>query len=165
MRFPLRSLRRRHVVQQFQASSADPYRPTAKGPGTLACVDCGAVQRVGRWRWEPVPPTARRGLCPACRRSRDGFPAGEVRVRGVTDAARRLELTRLLRHSEAQAVRTHPLQQILAVTESDEGLDIATSDVHLARRLGSALHRAFHGSLEVQYLEDEPFVRVNWEPA
>ena len=37
-----------------------------------------------------------------------------------------------------------------------------TTDVHLARRIGDALHGAFHGELVIKYSPDEYLVRVNW---
>jgi hypothetical protein len=40
---------------------------------------------------------------------------------------------------------------------------IKTTDVHLPRRIGDAMHRAFHGNLELKYDEGNYFVRVNWE--
>jgi len=39
---------------------------------------------------------------------------------------------------------------------------ITTTDVHLPRRIGEAVHRAYRGDLDVKYSPDEYTVRVNW---
>lgn len=41
-------------------------------------------------------------------------------------------------------------------------LVIKTTDIHLPRRIGEAMHRAFHGELHVHYDEENYFVRVEW---
>jgi hypothetical protein len=46
--------------------------------------------------------------------------------------------------------------------EGDDGLVITTTDVHLPRRIGEAVHHAFHGDLKVHYDEENYFARVDW---
>jgi hypothetical protein len=40
---------------------------------------------------------------------------------------------------------------------------VTTTDAHLARRLGEAVHRAHQGALTVQYNAEQRQVRVRWE--
>jgi hypothetical protein len=37
-----------------------------------------------------------------------------------------------------------------------------TTDIHLPRRIGEAVKRAFHGTLDEHFDEGGYFVRVNW---
>jgi hypothetical protein len=39
---------------------------------------------------------------------------------------------------------------------------ISTTDIHLPKRIGEALHRAYKGELELNYEKQNCFVRVNW---
>jgi hypothetical protein len=39
---------------------------------------------------------------------------------------------------------------------------ISTTDIHLPRRIGEALKRAFHGELDMHFDEAGYFVRVDW---
>lgn len=40
---------------------------------------------------------------------------------------------------------------------------ITTTDIHLPRRIGEAVKRAYHGNLKEHFEEDGYFVRVDWE--
>ena len=56
----------------------------------------------------------------------------------------------------------HPLQRIMGIRERGGGIEVTTTDVHLARRMGDALRRAHHGELSVKYAPGEHLVRVRW---
>jgi hypothetical protein len=43
-----------------------------------------------------------------------------------------------------------------------ETVHITTTDIHLPRRIGTALKRAYDGDLDVRFGEDEYAVRVRW---
>ena len=58
--------------------------------------------------------------------------------------------------------QSHPLQRIMQMEEAGGKLIVTTTDVHLARRIGDALHAAFQGELSVKYSPDDFLVRVNW---
>ena len=75
-------------------------------------------------------------VCPACRRIEDGLPAGILTLHG--DFARRHEneILNLARHEEAAEKSEHPLNRIMGIADTPEGLVIDTTDVHLPRRLG-----------------------------
>ena len=66
----------------------DPYRAQAKLKGPARCTECGATYVNGHWRWQGVmPPAPAVASCPACRRVKDRYPAGEVTVSGPFVAA------------------------------------------------------------------------------
>ena len=46
------------------------------------------------------------------------------------------------------------------IVEVEGGLDLRTTEIHLAQAIGKALHKAFKGNLELHYEED--IVRVDW---
>ena len=68
----------------------------------------------------------------------------------------------LARNEEAAEKGEHPLNRIISIEETDEGLVISTTDIHLPRRIGEALKRAFHGELAMHFDEAGYFVRVDW---
>jgi hypothetical protein len=101
---------------------------------------------------------------PACRRINDCFPAGTVTLHGDIARQRKDEVIGLARNEEAAEKGEHPLNRIVDIGETDEGLVISTTDIHLPRRMGEALKRAHRGELTMHFDEEGYFVRVNWRP-
>jgi hypothetical protein len=80
-------------------------------------------------------------------------------------ASHRDEILGLVRNEETRVKAEHPLARIIKIedqAEAPEGLVITTTDPHLARRMGEALHHAHHGTLTFRYEKDEDLIRVNW---
>ena len=50
----------------------------------------------------------------------------------------------------------------MAIDEEDEAIVIKTTDIHLPRRIGAAVTRAFHGKLKEDFDDAGYFVRVTW---
>jgi hypothetical protein len=73
------------------------------------------------------------------------------------------ELLNMLRNEAEVETAEHPLNRLMAIEDTEGGLLVTTTDVHLPRRLGEALRNAFQGDLQVQYPVDETSVRVAWE--
>jgi len=152
-------LRREQLLQEIEH---DAYKSKRKLAEPAHCPDCGAVWRGGRWAWGPVAPHSQPERCPACHRVHDEFPAGYVGVHGPFLAAHRDEILSLARNCEADAKAEHPLQRIMAVAEDGEGVLVTTTDPHLARRIGEALHDAYRGELEYHYNREDNLLRVSW---
>jgi len=127
------------------------------------CPECGLVFHKGRWQRAPRPVKAHEHLCPACHRIKDRFPAGYVKLSGDFLGAHRDEIRHLIRNEEQQEAANHPLQRIMDITEEGGVTSVTTTDVHLARRIGEALHHAYQGKLDIKYSQDEYVVRVAWE--
>lgn len=140
----------------------DSYKLPQKPPEPAACPECGAVFHGGRWQWGIKPRGAHELLCPACHRIRDRFPAGYLHLGGEFFAAHREELTKLLRHHEERARAEHALERIMGIEDTEQGSLVTTTDIHLARDLGEALHHAYRGELEFHYNEAEKLLRVHW---
>jgi NMD protein affecting ribosome stability and mRNA decay len=101
-------------------------------------------------------------LCPACRRIKDEFPTGVVTLRGDFARVHKDEMVSLALHQEAAEKKEHPFNRIINIEESVEGIVITTTDIHLPRRIGEAIQRAFHGQIDDIFDKGGYFVRVNW---
>ena len=140
------------------------YRKATKPSGAQRCTECGLVEYRGRWsRRAPGRLRLADGLCPACRRVRERYPAGTVRVPkklcGDRDA-----LVRLIRNTEKAEAAEHPLERLMDIKESGGNLVVTTTGVHLARQVAHQLARQFHRKPHFRYAEGESLVRVDWKP-
>ena len=154
-----RMLQREQLLKEM---THDPYKPAAKLPEPAACSVCGAVYHRGRWTWREAPPKAHASLCPACRRERERAPAGYVTVQGAFSREHRDEILARARHCEKAEKAEHPLQRIMGVKADGDAILITTTDPHLARRIGEALHDAYHGELVYHYNKEDNLLRVVW---
>jgi hypothetical protein len=139
----------------------DPYKTRLKLPEPTVC-PCGAVFHEGRWHWAPRPSPAHEELCQACHRINDRYPAGELTMNGEFAARHQDEIVHLARHQEAQEKAEHPLHRIMEIEERDGAIAVRTTDIHLPRRIGEALHHAYNGELDFHYDEETYFIRVRW---
>ncbi|MGH7123415.1 MAG: BCAM0308 family protein, partial [Stellaceae bacterium] len=121
----------------------DPYKRVRKLPEPSFCRQCGAVYHAGRWQWGPHASDAQEVLCQACHRINDKYPAGVLRLTGSSVAANSGELQRVARHQEVSEKQDHPLNRIINIEQSADGLVINTTDIHLPARIGKAIKRAF----------------------
>jgi len=143
----------------------DPYRMRKKLSEPTFCRQCGAVWHRGRWQWGAKPAGAESALCSACRRIEDRLPAGRVTIPRDFVTDRLVEIVGLLRNEEREEKQEHPLNRIIDIEETTDALIVHTTDIHLPRRLGEALKRAFHGELNMHFDEAGYFVRVDWSPS
>lgn len=154
-----RGARRDRMVQEYRH---DTYKLRGKLQDPTACPQCGAVFHKGRWTWEERPPHAHETLCPACRRIEDNCPAGYLTLRGSFLNDHKEELLGLARNEEALEKKEHPLARVIAFEHVEGGVVITTTDMHLARRIGEALHRAYEGEFSFHYTEKEHLLRGTW---
>ena len=149
--------------QRAAANDEDPYSRAAKPVEPTLCPSCGAIFEEGRWRWGRKPAEANEENCPACQRIQDDFPAGYVMIRGEFIKEHRDEIVALINAKEKTQKAEHPLQRIMSIADVREGLQVATTDSHLARGIAEALHDAYKGDLKVRYSRDENLVRAVWK--
>jgi hypothetical protein len=135
----------------------------SKLPEPTVCPNCQAVYQQGRWVWAARPAGALEEVCPACLRIRDRYPAGILTLRGPYLQEHRSEIINLARNEEATETAEHALHRIMALEEHDDQLIITTTDIHLPRRIGEALHRAYRGELDFHYEEEGSLLRVSWQ--
>ena len=142
----------------------DPYHARAKPAEPAWCPVCGAVFEQGRWHWkERLSSNASQLLCAACQRTHDDMPAGIVQIEGDYAKAHRDELLAMLRHRAEHARSEHPLQRIMAIRESTDGLQVRTTDLHLAHQLAQALQQTHHGELQLHYSDAQVRLRARWK--
>jgi NMD protein affecting ribosome stability and mRNA decay len=154
-----------HLVrrdQLLQEAQHDSYKNKGKLPEPTLCQDCGAVYHAGHWQWSDKPAKANQTTCPACSRIRDKFPAGYVSLAGEFFTAHEEEIMHLIHNHAEKEKASHPLQRLMESVKLPVGAVITTTDVHLARGIGDALHHAYQGELEFHYNRDQNLVRVNW---
>jgi hypothetical protein len=72
------------------------------------------------------------------------------------------EIVHLMRHQEELEKGERPLHRIMNIEEEPGHIVVSTTDIHLPRRIGEALHHAYQGDLDFQYEEEAYFLRVNW---
>jgi len=141
----------------------DPYKTRLKLSEPAVCPDCGAVFHQGRWQWVEIAPTdAHEELCQACHRTKDKYPAGTLTLSGDFVKDHKDEILHLVRNQEELEKGEHPLHRIMDIEEEPGRIVVSTTDIHLPRRIGEAVHKAYQGDLEYRYEEEAYFLRVNW---
>lgn len=141
----------------------DPYKAKKKLPEPAVCPQCFAVFKGARWQWtEEALPTAHWEMCPACHRTNDNYPAGELTLTGTFLNTHGPEMIRLARNIEAMEKNQYPLQRIMTVDDDADRIVITTTGLHLPRRIGHALERAYNGTLDTHYDDHGYFVRLRW---
>ena len=131
----------------FQERVHDAYKARAKLPEPSVCSQCGAVFHQGRWQWLLAPADAHQETCPACHRIHDHYPAGFLYMKGEFFQSHRDEIMHLVHNHEKHERAEHPLKRIMAVEEKEGETLVSTTDIHLARGIGEALHHAYQGEL------------------
>jgi hypothetical protein len=149
--------------KMYSQGRDDPYLSRKKLPDPTVCPACGAVYIKGRWTWNLAPEGANQEFCPADQRIKDQVPYGVVTIKGGFFDAHRDEINSLIQNREKLEKERHPLERLMAIKNTDEGLRIETTGLHLARRIGDALEDAYQGKLDIDYLKGQDKVRVNWE--
>ena len=146
----------------FQEQVHDTYKSRGKPPEPSICTHCGVFFHRGRWQWGNPPAGAHYMVCPACQRAHDHFPAGFIELKGPFFSSHQDEIMRLVHHHEQHERAEHPLQRIIAVEDHGDKVLVTTTDIHLARGIGEAVHHAYQGNLEFHYNPEQNLLRVHW---
>lgn len=140
----------------------DPYMTRLKLKEPAVCPDCGVVFHKGRWQWMTPPDDAREQICPACQRVHDSYPAGHVKLAGNFVQEHKDEIMHLVTNQEKAERNEHPMHRIMDITREDGDIVITTTDIHLPRRIGEAVHHAYQGDLDYHYEEESYSLHVVW---
>lgn len=146
----------------FQERVHDAYKLKGKLAEPTVCPQCGAVFHQGRWQWMKAPAGAHQETCSACHREHDHYPAGYLTLQGVFFLTHRDEIMNLVHNEEKRERAEHPLKRIMATEEKGGMTLVTTTDMHLARGIGEALHHAYKGELNYHYNPEENLLRVTW---
>lgn len=140
----------------------DTYRIKGKLSEPTVCPNCNAVYHKGHWQWLDIPDGADEHKCPACLRIEDNVPCGYVSISGAFYRQHKEEIIGLIRNKENREKTGHPLNRIMNIAETADGLEITTTDMHLPRDIGVALEDAYDGELDYHYEAESNILRVKW---
>ncbi|MGB2983887.1 MAG: BCAM0308 family protein [Candidatus Bipolaricaulia bacterium] len=146
--------------------STDPYHEGRKYPEPTACPRCHLVYRNGRWQTAEAEDDEHRvneSHCPACRREIDLLPGGLLFLSGDYLSGHKKEILSIARNQAVSAASHRPLQRIMWIEEDGENTEIATTNGHLALRIGKAIESACKGSLDIKHAHGDQLVRVYWK--
>jgi NMD protein affecting ribosome stability and mRNA decay len=147
----------------FVERSQDPYGIDHQLPDATVCRNCHASVRDGRWQWVGAPVGSTAILCPACRRIQDHLPAGSVSIEGDFFNRHRVELVNLVQTRANRAAAEHPLRRLMGGEDIPEGVRFTTTDTHLAREIGGALHDNYGGEVNFRYADGQDLLLVHWK--
>ena len=54
------------------------------------------------------------------------------------------------------------MERIISIVHENDRILLTTARVHIARRIGKTLSRAYQGDFSFQYGDDEKSIRVYW---
>jgi len=152
-----------HHDKRIAELEHDPYKARTHLHDPTVCERCHATYHEARWTWSAAPADAARALCPACQRIRDRYPAGFVTLRGAFLAQHRDDILNLVRNVEAREKQEHPMNRLMEIEDRAPGeVVVTTTEVHLARAIGAAVHAAHKGDIDYQYGDEDSLLRVTW---
>ena len=105
-----------------------------------------------------MPSDSHKVMCPACEPIRERAPSGVLLLTGEIVVRHRDHVLGLARNEEVRLKAEHPSARIIKIedrTDAPEGVVITTTDPHLARRIGEALHHAHRDTFACRYEENE----------
>lgn len=102
-------------------------------------------------------------LCPGCERLEKKRIDGIVYLRGDFLNRHSDEALNLINNVAEKKRRKNIAARIYRMDRDNEGITIETTDKTLAERIGKEFEKAFSGDLDIKWLEDAEFARVNWK--
>lgn len=151
-------------------NSTDPYLMSEVMSGMAVCRKCHAVFINKRWTLDEDlydKKIDKKGtgkvVCPACRKVKDKFPGGIVRLKGEFLAEHRNEIMNLIKNEEQRAKGFNPLERIMSISEIKSGIEIMTTNEKLAQRIGKSLQKAYQGRVYYKWSDDTKLLRAEWE--
>ncbi|MCG4455910.1 ATPase [Pseudomonas sp. MMS21-TM103] len=138
-----------------------------RSAGTALCPRCDALYQAGSWAWQTAQ-THLSGdvaevICPACRRIEDKVPAGTLTLSGEFLKAHHDEILNLIHNTETLEKAEHAMERLLEVTTQDDVVQVTTTGIHLANRIGHALDSAYKGQTQYHYDDDQTHVSIHWQ--
>lgn len=151
-------------------SSADPYLFSEGMNGVAVCKKCRAVFHNKRWSIDEdlykskiKEKNIKSIQCPACKKVRDNFPGGILKLKGAFLHEHKDEILNLIRNEEQRAMGFNPLERIMDINTTSKGLEITTTNEKLAQRIGKSIQRAYQGKVAYRWSDDTKLLRAEWE--
>lgn len=150
--------------------SKDPYAPKIDRGEVAVCTACHAIYQRRHWFFddeaylrETMQPTTQMVLCPGCQKIRDRYVEGQVMlVPSPFLDAHKEEILHLVRNEEERAKGFNPLERIIEISESEEGIVVTTTNEKLAQRIGRTLKSTYQGHTTYHWSEPK-FLSVEWQ--
>ncbi len=151
-------------------TSLDPYILMKRNNHMAVCTKCHIVYFKKRWyvdedlyQQKIMLKKIERVICPACRKIKDNYPGGIVRLRGSFLRDHKEEIINLIRNEEERARGFNPLERIIKISEMNKEMEVTTTNEKLAQRIGKSLHKACQGKVDYKWSNDTKLLRVDWE--
>jgi NMD protein affecting ribosome stability and mRNA decay len=151
-------------------TSGDPYIVKTRNNHMAVCTKCHTVYFNKRWYIDEdlyqkkiLMKKIEKVLCPACRKIKDNFPGGIVRLRGAFLNDHKDEIINLIRNEEERARGFNPLERIIKITDVKNELEITTTNEKLAQRIGKSMQKAYQGKVKYKWSDDTKLLRADWE--
>ncbi|WP_041468274.1 BCAM0308 family protein [Chloroherpeton thalassium] len=149
--------------QRLSQSSVQSRYDQFSWPEATFCPTCGALYLNGRWTWQKRDSHQHQSQCPACQRTQENQPAGQIELRGKFLKVHHHEIINLILTTEETEKAAHPLERIMSISDQDDTVVIRTTGIHMACRIGKALSRSYKGDYDFQYGDHEQFILVSWK--
>jgi hypothetical protein len=92
-----------------------------------------------------------------------GLVGGVLQLEGAFLVRHQAEIEQLLKTENARAAEDNPLGRIIKIVRTTPGrLTVTTTTEHLVERLGRAVHRAYHGTIDYGFSHGNKFARATW---
>lgn len=151
-------------------NNADPYLMAEIISGNAVCKKCHAVFINKRWTLDEdlYGKTVDRKdtvriICAACRKVKDKFPGGVVKLKGEFLSEHKNEILNLIKNEEQRAMGFNPLERIMSIHDIKSGIEITTTNEKLAQRIGRSLQKAYQGRVYYKWSDDTKLLRAEWE--
>jgi hypothetical protein len=163
----MRSVKKYNTMYKKRVLERDSYLPRRSPKEIIQCSGCGAFYVRRHWTLSLPsgfnnPVQAHPIYCPACTKTRERFPGGELHLVGI-EGANRNEIARILRNEEERARQKNPLERIMRLQATNGDWRVETTTEKLAQRLGRSVRKARGGKLQYKWGHNNKFVRVVWE--
>lgn len=151
-------------------TATDPYLLDDRINGSAVCIECHAIFQNKRWsideelyRKRSSQRNVKSILCPACKKVKDNFPGGILKLKGDFLHEHQGEIINLIKNEEKRARGFNPLERIMNIIKTKKGIEITTTNEKLAQRIGKSLRKAYRGKIEYKWSSDTKLLRAEWE--
>jgi len=147
----------------IKTKRTDVYQDKIKLNEPTLCKTCASLFVGGRWTWKKPEGPVNEAVCPACRRIADNYPAGYIEIMGSFFKEHQEDLLNLVHNIGTREKTDRALERIIRILKKPNGVVVTTTGIHIARRIGEALHRSYKGQFSFTYLDADKGIRVRWE--
>ncbi len=160
----------KRMNERYKLKLRDPYMDKGIYKNLTVCPSCNLVFHNKRWvrdekLLKELLESQRRPVlkkCPTCRKADDRYPLGILNLSGKYLEEHKEEILNTIRNEAAHEERRNPLARIIYMECENSTIRVETSTESLARRLGRAVNKAFHGELSYSFSDSHEVLRAEW---